>query len=63
MKAEGGKRLSNNAGGRSALFILHPSAFILQKSARTVGNLLYLAQEAQYVFGLTSVLDPPRHLA
>jgi len=31
---------------------------------RTVGNLLYLAQEAQYVFGLTcGLLDRCRHLA
>jgi hypothetical protein len=52
MKAEGGKRLSNNAGGRSALFILHPSAFILQKSARAVGNLLLqVAQHVQYDSG------------
>ena len=52
MKAEGGKRLSNNAGGRSAFFILHPSTFILQKSARTVGNLLLqVAQQVQYDSG------------
>ena len=53
MKAEGEKRLSNNAGGRSAFFILHPSTFILQKSARMVGNLLLqVAQQAQYDSGL-----------
>jgi hypothetical protein len=52
MKAEGEKRLSNNVGGRSAFFILHPSTFILQKSARTVGNLLLqVAQQVQYDSG------------
>jgi hypothetical protein len=29
MKAEGGKKLSNDAAARGAFFVLHPSAFIL----------------------------------
>ena len=52
MKAEVEKRLSDNAGGRSAFFIFHPSTFILQKSARTVANLLLqVAQQVQYDSG------------
>jgi hypothetical protein len=45
MNYEGKRKKKNNVGGEMYYFIRHPSAFILQKSARTVGSLLGALQK------------------